>query len=992
MYSHLSKKKPTTSELANLDTFDLAFMVLTGNVRIKSAVDVVLDALKANGDVVLWGPQAKLLSRVMRNGWSAVGGDDFMADIRAAFDTTGDIAVKSSAITKAFSQYANIGKEWWSDIKDRVTKVDAEIITRADRHYDRQRDEYVEKATPEEVADWYQSTMQDHVSYFARNFPQQTLHPEVERLVGLAQEKEGFRTIDRSILAERIDRIGAMPGRFIDGIADVEAGRAWQMTALQTAEAQNVTEYQIIAERDQVTCPVCEHIDGKVFSLQHGYRKMEQYFQLAPDQAEDIASLFPFPRINDVDNVSPEQVRNLDLVPPFHPRCRCEMVMLWTTPQLNLEMRFTVGMNDIPFQQRLVLRDQLIADWKDHKKTSKRDLYRIMGEDDPDRKVAMAYSGRHSRMLARYEWRDNTLRIDEFFKFGGIHDGGCIQTLAREAVAKGKYRDGMFVTKPADAEAKKFLKQLGFTENKLGKKGRYWHLDENGVKSLANAEAKSHRTAPGMKGHKVDWVQPSPMAPKPPSVKAGNYSEALLKYEKDIALRSREKALFFDDAGKLLYAKSGDTHHVHFDTGEIATWAKGKVITHNHPGKIQVPFSRADIRFLVKKEMKEIRAVTADYRYRAWVDWNATTARGEDAWKILEPRIIRYREKWRQYYYEEYYAGRIKDPAEISRLYRIATYKELSEKVSWFNFEVLDWPNVVVPTPAKGVPGGSKLLPKKYSANGILQRIAIDQSDIAYYEKLGKASANDTFKLELKDGGTGVYKPTKGERLMGMRRSIKNDSAKLADRECLTWEVDNHLGFKMVPETRYLKLPDGTEGSWQHFVPDADEGITKMMFRPSKEDRFKTSIIDFLCGNTDRHPGNYMIARADGKIHLIDNGYLYPDKASGGHIGPNPMTNKLAVNEVRTGFICGNGRLEGIESKISKALLDETIEKLETLDVNHLGSKWNLSRSAMDYMEERRNFMIWALKEKKWGEMWKNYVGMDPWGIDLPDSAKAFGV
>jgi hypothetical protein len=63
----------------------------------------------------------------------------------------------------------------------------------------------------------------------------------------------------------------------------------------------------------------------------------------AIQQAEAVAQAFAFPRLQEVDNMSPEQISKTGFAPPFHGRCRCDMVFLWRTAT-------KTPMEQIPYQ------------------------------------------------------------------------------------------------------------------------------------------------------------------------------------------------------------------------------------------------------------------------------------------------------------------------------------------------------------------------------------------------------------------------------------------------------------------------------------------------------------------------------------------------------------------------------------------------------------------------------------------------------------------
>ena len=176
------------------------------------------------------------------------------------------------------------------------------------------------------------------------------------------------------------------------------------------------------------------------------------------------------------------------------------------------------------------------------------------------------------------------------------------------------------------------------------------------------------------------------------------------------------------------------------------------------------------------------------------------------------------------------------------------------------------------------------------------------------------------------------------------------------------------------------------EGSAQLFKKGFEDGYnTNYKVLIGDDDRFKTSVIDFLTVNTDRHGKNFMINPKTKEFILIDNGYLYPDKARyASQFGGGA---EFLTGELRTGTIVHKDSMAGIDALISNDLRENTLKQLKSLDIDHLGAKWNLSRSAMDAMVNRRDFMVWAIEKKKWAKVWRNYnEGGWTMGLDIPES------
>lgn len=93
--------------------------------------------------------------------------------------------------------------------------------------------------------------------------------------------------------------------------------------------------------------------------------------------------------------------------------------------------------------------------------------------------------------------------------------------------------------------------------------------------------------------------------------------------EDEIRLLDHEKAIAYDDQGKILLEKTGDSGSVSFSSQEMDR-LKGSVMTHNHPAAMYFgdsaevdggSFSVEDWQFAARTQLKEIRAVGVEARY-----------------------------------------------------------------------------------------------------------------------------------------------------------------------------------------------------------------------------------------------------------------------------------------------------------------------------------------------------------------------------------------
>lgn len=338
-------KTPSQDELLDLDSFDLAFLTLTGHVEWLDPLDTTYMALKAleshGSKEYLWGPEADLLSKAIRSAWRKHGLPQ-LKEVQDAFDFSpkapDEIKVDMEAVSKFIRDTRNTGKKMWLQVGKKARSVMATAAERSLAHFRRQQAREPKRpkqwagrvrkqVDPEGWAEFIAAAEADHLAEFMQQYPNAILHQDVRRLAGLAQDKEALRIIDKAQIQERLRALPARSERYWDNLSDVQAGRVWTQTGIEYAYQQGVTEYMVVSERDKATCPTCRRIDGRTFSVSAARERIVE--ALNAESTADIAAAQPFPRVGDLDNRPPEEIRGMALAPPFHGRCRCDVIMLW---------------------------------------------------------------------------------------------------------------------------------------------------------------------------------------------------------------------------------------------------------------------------------------------------------------------------------------------------------------------------------------------------------------------------------------------------------------------------------------------------------------------------------------------------------------------------------------------------------------------------------------------------------------------------------------
>jgi hypothetical protein len=125
------------------------------------------------------------------------------------------------------------------------------------------------------------------------------------------------------------------------------------------------------------------------------------------------------------------------------------------------------------------------------------------------------------------------------------------------------------------------------------------------------------------------------------------------------------------------------------------------------------------------------------------------------------------------------------------------------------------------------------------------------------------------------DGSKGVFKPHSGE-AFHMRRDIVDGFQ--TERETGAWEVAKLCKMDDLVTPCVEREYEGERGAVQEFnngAKIAHEAGSSRMY-DGKKDIQRMAAFDFIIGNEDRHPGNWMITD-DNKIRAIDHGLCFPD-------------------------------------------------------------------------------------------------------------------
>ena len=135
-----------------------------------------------------------------------------------------------------------------------------------------------------------------------------------------------------------------------------------------------------------------------------------------------------------------------------------------------------------------------------------------------------------------------------------------------------------------------------------------------------------------------------------------------------------------------------------------------------------------------------------------------------------------------------------------------------------------------------------------------------------------EGGTNKVVFVQLRDDGSGVFKPKNGER-EDPRLHIQ--AGTYFKRERAAYLVSQFLGFDLVPPTVIREI-DGEIGSMQQFISDFKTGREvspyKLVDDVLRKSFLKLWIFDYIIYNSDRNGGGFLVNDSGGeKMYAIDN-------------------------------------------------------------------------------------------------------------------------
>lgn len=316
-----------------MSNFDLSFLVLINKADHVEWKNLMHSVIKQASDIIFYGPEARLLSDILIKSFNKHS-RKYIKKVQGAFDIERDVIVDSKKALAASSAASTLGEDMWKDVSSHTREIIDATVERAIGFFIKQssKKKKVDKADKQTAWEAFiASSMTNHVEAYTKTYPDRILHPEIERMVGLAETNPAFGTIERNALKDRLKLIGEKGEAYFKEMSDVQVGRVWNYTGLEVSYQNDVSEYMIVEQMDAKNkpCPVCQALHGQHFSVEASREKVIQV--LKETDPEKIKEMQPFPRINEIvaPDMTQDKISKKGYMPPFHGSCRGNVVFLW---------------------------------------------------------------------------------------------------------------------------------------------------------------------------------------------------------------------------------------------------------------------------------------------------------------------------------------------------------------------------------------------------------------------------------------------------------------------------------------------------------------------------------------------------------------------------------------------------------------------------------------------------------------------------------------
>lgn len=286
-------------------------------------------ALKADTLPPLWWRDTLQLAAILRAAWR-VETADYFKRLAKSFEKQ-----DAQAIERALEELPDIGPR----VVKRLGKIPEAIMLNVQQKahafwalHGQEAGVDTGLALKRDYEETYQKKLAEvaatQVKTFTQAHPERIVNDEIKRQIAYLNESKLTRAGDVARLNQRLERITSQKHNF-EGMSSVHVSRLWQADGVMLAAENGVATLIGTGPTDQKCCPVCLHLVGIEVNVTDAVAKIRG--DMGITDPDDYVGAWKFPRIKDIDNMSPQEVAAHVGPLPFPAHLRCRHSYTWGT-------------------------------------------------------------------------------------------------------------------------------------------------------------------------------------------------------------------------------------------------------------------------------------------------------------------------------------------------------------------------------------------------------------------------------------------------------------------------------------------------------------------------------------------------------------------------------------------------------------------------------------------------------------------------------------
>lgn len=271
-----------------------------------------------------WFRSAKQLEYLLSGAWEKVS-KDYLEEILSALNSK-DL----SALEKLVEMVESLGPEMEKAFGDKPEAILKTLQSKANAAWTLHGKEVMGLRRITNYDGDYQEFLthisSEQVKAFAVANPKRILHEQLVRQLEYLQQTDLTRAIDMGQIGERLTRI-VKQQQYFENLSDAAVSRLWHSDGLLMASENKIKSCYIVGPNDNLCCNVCLHVLGLEVKVSLAVEKIKGGLEIT--EPSKYAEYWKFPRIQDVDNQSREELATKNISVPLHPRCRHSYAWLY---------------------------------------------------------------------------------------------------------------------------------------------------------------------------------------------------------------------------------------------------------------------------------------------------------------------------------------------------------------------------------------------------------------------------------------------------------------------------------------------------------------------------------------------------------------------------------------------------------------------------------------------------------------------------------------